>query len=331
VTRYSVLTPAGTGAIAVVAVRGPGAWDATRRHFRPSGKPLPESPVLHSTRFGTLGDGAGDEVVIAVTAVSPEVSVEIQCHGGPQVVRMVAGLLEQAGCVRAKWWELSDGDPELLRLLAAAPTLRNAAIILDQLHGAYGRAVMSRDPLTLERLRQLAPVGRHLVVPWDVVLVGVPNAGKSSLVNALAGFQRSIVTATPGTTRDIVRVELAFDGVPVRLTDTAGLRDTPDELEAEGVRRATASAASADLTIEVIDGTAPCRVDLPPSARTLAVWNKADLAAPPSGFDGVIVSAVTGDGLRGLISAVVNRLEPLTPVPGEAVPYGRFADELAVS
>ena len=323
-TRYALLTPAGTGAIAVVAVSGPAAWEVVRRHFTPAGTPLPESPNLHATRFGTF---AGDEVVVAVTAVSPEVAVEVQCHGGPQVVRMIAELLEADGCVRADWWELAD-DSELLRLLAAAPTLRNAAILLDQLHGAYYRAAAS--PENRERLRQLAPVGWHLVTPWDVVLVGVPNAGKSSLVNALAGYQRSIVTATPGTTRDAVRVELAFDGVAVRLTDTAGLRDTPDELEAEGVRRATAAAASADLAIEVIDGTAPTRVGRPPGTPVLSVWNKSDLAAPPADFEGVAVSAVTGDGLRALMAAIVARLEPVPPTPGEAVPYGRFAADFGL-
>ena len=94
-TRYAVLTPPGTGAIAVVVVRGPDAWAVMRRRFRPAGMPLPEVPALHAVSFGTLGDGAGDEVVVAVKKVSPVVAVEVHCHGGPQVVRMLSNLLRK--------------------------------------------------------------------------------------------------------------------------------------------------------------------------------------------------------------------------------------------
>ena len=213
-------------------------------------------------------------------------------------------------------------------LLAQAPTLRNAAILLDQHHGAFKAALAavqadldSNDRLAafgrLERLRELAPVGAHLVTPWEVVLAGPPNAGKSSLMNALAGYQRSVVTAVPGTTRDAVRVELALDGVAVRLTDTAGLRDTADSLEAEGVRRAEALMASADLVLRLIDGADPVAPPASHAARTLVIWNKADLAYPPPNFPHAVqVSAATGQGLRELISRVVATLEPVQPSTG---------------
>ena len=320
-TRYAVLTPPGTGAIAVIAVSGPDAWPLVSRRFRPAGKPLTQSPTLHAVRLGTLGDGAGDEVVVAVTQVAPAVTVEVHCHGGPQVVRMLCELLAAEGCQRAGWSELArdDGfDAAVLPLLAAAPTVRNASILLDQYHGAFRDAV--RTPgVDLERLRQLAPVGAHLVTPWDVVLVGAPNAGKSSLVNAIAGYQRSVVTPIAGTTRDAVRVEIAIDGVAVRLTDTAGLRDTSDPLEAEGVRRATGLMGSADLAVYVLDGTDHAPI---PDGVTFVVWNKADLVAAPPGVLGV--SATTGQGVRELLTRIVATLEPLQPLPGEAVPYGRY-------
>lgn len=96
-TRVAVLTPAGTGAIATVAVTGPRAWDIARRHFRPaSGKSLPETPELHRFWFGKLADG--DEVVLAVKAVGPEPAVEVHCHGGRRVVRWVVELF--LGCGR---------------------------------------------------------------------------------------------------------------------------------------------------------------------------------------------------------------------------------------
>ena len=327
-TRYAVLTPPGTGAIAVLAVSGPDAWPLILRRFRPVGKPLAESPTLHAVRLGTLGDGAGDEVVVAVTQVAPAVTVEVHCHGGPQVVRMLCGLLDAEGCQQAEWWQVARGDgfdAAVLPLLAAAPTVRNASILLDQYHGAFRDAVRSQK-IDLERLRQLAPVGAHLVTPWDVVLVGAPNAGKSSLMNAIAGYQRSVVTPIAGTTRDAVRVELAIDGVAVRLVDTAGLRDTSDALEAEGVRRATGLMASADLNVYVVDGTDPAPV---PPGVTFAIWNKADLVAAPPGV--LAVSATTGQGVRELLTRIVATLEPVQPSPGEAVPYGRCCAALGQS
>ena len=324
-TRYAVLTPPGTGAIAVLAVSGPDAWPLVVHHFRPAGKPLTQSPTLHAVRLGTLGDGAGDEVVVAVTQVAPAVTVEVHCHGGPQVVRMLCELLAAEGCHRVEWYALTGGDgfdAAVLPLIAAAPTVRNAAILLDQYHGALRDAVRSPD-VDLERLRQLAPVGAHLVTPWDVVVVGAPNAGKSSLVNAIAGYQRSVVTPIAGTTRDAVRVEIAIDGVAVRLTDTAGLRDTADPFEAEGVRRATGLMATADLAVYVLDGTDPAPV---PEGVGLVVWNKADLVAAPQGVLGV--SATTGQGVRELLSRIVATVEPVQPLPGEAVPYGEYCAAL---
>lgn len=139
---------------------------------------------------------------------------------------------------------------------------------------------------------------------WAAIL-GAPNAGKSSLLNALAGRDAAIVSATAGTTRDVVEVRLELSGVPVLLADTAGLRDTADEIEAEGVRRARRRAEEADLVIAVF------AADVPPDAGTLAmvapgvvvVANKTDLAPPPEAIGGVAalgVSARSGAGLEAL-------------------------------
>src|SRR6185369_14624432 len=138
-------------------------------------------------------------------------------------------------------WPLVTGS--IRDRLAHAPTLRTASILLDQLHGAFERGVTrildllatnpeaAREPL--RELARYAPIGRHLVEPWKVVVAGAPNVGKSSLVNALAGFQRAVVSDIAGTTRDVVSVPVAFDGWPVELTDTAGLREA-EGLEAAG-------------------------------------------------------------------------------------------------
>ncbi|MCI0756800.1 tRNA uridine-5-carboxymethylaminomethyl(34) synthesis GTPase MnmE [Teichococcus vastitatis] len=135
-----------------------------------------------------------------------------------------------------------------------------------------------------------------------VAILGAPNAGKSSLLNALAGREAAIVSARAGTTRDVVEVRLDLGGVPVWLADTAGLRDTPDEIEAEGVRRARRRAEEADLLLAVFAS------DVPPDAATLAlvtpetlvVANKCDLAPPPSGLPALAVSAMTGQGMEAL-------------------------------
>ena len=139
---------------------------------------------------------------------------------------------------------------------------------------------------------------------WAAIL-GAPNAGKSSLLNALAGREAAIVSARAGTTRDVVEVRLDLGGVPVWLADTAGLRETADEIEAEGVRRAQRRAEEADLVIAVF------AADQAPDAATLAlvapgvvvVANKTDLAPVPQRIGGLVplgVSAREGTGLEAL-------------------------------
>ncbi|MBA4066293.1 MAG: hypothetical protein C0501_21770 [Isosphaera sp.] len=326
-TRVAVLTPPGTGAIATVAVSGPRAWEFARRLFRPAGQPLPDAPDLHRFRFGRLGDGAGDEVILAVTR--PD-AVEVHCHGGRRVVRWVVEQFLALGATEpAPAPGQTPGD-----LLQFAPTLRTASILLDQLHGAFATAVRRaldllgpgprhcgafNDAFALVRdLARFAPVGRHLVDPWKVVVAGPPNVGKSSLVNALAGYQRAVVSPVAGTTRDAVRVQLAFDGWPVELTDTAGLRDA-DGLEAEGIERARRALAAADLVLWVGDDTRPPVAQAVGARGWVKVWNKADLlVGPPPGLG---VSALTGAGVPDLVAAVVRRLVPDPPPPGAAVPY----------
>jgi tRNA modification GTPase len=327
----SLLTPPGAGAIATVEVCGPRAWEFARQLFRPAGKPLPESPELHRFWFGKLGDGAGDEVILAACGET----LEIHCHGGRRVVRWVIEQFLALGCNERE----ASPSGSLLKLLSHAPTLRTASILLDQLHGAFDTEVRrilglidadpGTDPGELGEVRKFAPVGRHLIEPWKVVVAGPPNVGKSSLVNALAGYQRAVVSEVAGTTRDAVTVPLAFDGWPVELTDTAGLRDA-EGLEAAGIDRAKRVLAEADVVLWVLDGSDPnpvwADVDIP-APRILAVINKADLPNAWSRDDvgdawGILhVSAATGAGIPVLVAEIVRRLVPFPPPPGGAVPY----------
>ncbi|WP_439626463.1 GTPase [Gemmata sp.] len=321
-TLVSLLTPNGVGAIATVEVHGPRAWELARTLFRPAGKPLPGAPELHRFWFGTLGEGAGDEVILAATGES---RVEVHCHGGRRVVRWVIDQFLASGVCEPP----EVGDPQSLgggtppaRLLQLAPTLRTAGVLLDQLHGAFEVAVRqvlaSPDLAGLQELRRFANVGRHLVTPWKVAIAGPPNVGKSSLVNSLAGYQRTVVSDVPGTTRDAVSVQLAFDGWPVELTDTAGLRDA-EGLEAEGIERARRVLAEADLVVWVMDGSAAPVAEAGGSPGSLPLWNKADLATEP--LIGLAVSATTGQGIPELVAAIVSRFVPDPPPPGAAVPY----------
>jgi tRNA modification GTPase len=185
-------------------------------------------------------------------------------------------------------------------------------------------------------------LGMHLTAPWRVVLTGRTNVGKSSLINSIAGFQRSIVSQQPGTTRDVVTTTTAIDGWPVELADTAGLRDAESELESAGVELATQTLAGADLVIVVHDVSEPLhdRIDEWVSdilakasmrPRVIRVLNKIDVLAEthprPLDFDQHRASALTGEGIAELIAAIGRALVPRAPEPGFAVPF--LAEQVA--
>jgi tRNA modification GTPase len=160
--------------------------------------------------------------------------------------------------------------------------------------------------------------GERLRDGYVVVLAGPPNAGKSTLFNAIARREAAIVSPHAGTTRDAIEVQLELDGLPVTLVDTAGLRSTTDPVETEGVARAIARAAAADLVLLLrARGSAPTAPP-PTQAAVLAVQTMADL--PTDGIDreALVVSALTGAGLDALIAAIVTHARDAMAV-GEAV------------
>jgi tRNA modification GTPase len=350
-TYAACLTPAGAGALATLAVRGPAAWEIVRTLFqRPGGAALPEVPEAGGVWVGRFGESVGrDDVVLAVTRGGAAPWVELHCHGGREVVRLLLEVLAGRGVETVAWQECESRsgavplDVELLEALGRAPTARTAAILLDQHAGAFAAAVgdavaaLGRGDTAaacelLGRLDARAAVGKHLTEPWRVAVAGAPNVGKSSLVNALAGFQRSVVSPAPGTTRDVVTTVISVDGWPVELADTAGLRAAPGELERQGVERAQAAAAGADLCLWVVDASAaPAWPDANlPGVRT--VINKVDLPAAwdlAAAGDAARVSAATGAGLPELCEALSRWLVPDPPPPGAAVPFtGPLCDSI---
>jgi tRNA modification GTPase len=156
-----------------------------------------------------------------------------------------------------------------------------------------------------------------------VVVAGPPNSGKSSLINVIVGQERAIVTDLPWTTRDHIEVPISLGGVPILLTDTAGLRETDDQVEAIGVERAGHLIEAADVVAWL---GAPA--DRPPSARVILVHAKADVAGPaPQGS--IAVSATTGEGLKGLVDAVAAEASSLLPAEDAIALNRRQADCIA--
>ena len=352
-THVVELTPPGRGAVAVVLVTGREAQNALDRCFHTvSGRPLSEAPPGRIT-LGRWNAPDGEEVVACRRSAD---QFEIHCHGGVAAVGAVVGRLLEQGCQRMSWQEWlrqTSRDPIQVAAriaLAEATTTRTAAILLDQYHGALRTAIQqlaacvaagdwAQAVATLDAVAAHRDVGLHLTSPWRVVLAGPTNVGKSSLINALAGFERAIVSYQPGTTRDVVTTITAIDGWPVELADTAGLRETGDALESAGIELATARVAKADLVVVVYDAseTSAQRTGhdvfvesliscLLPTVRRLRVINKIDLIPnsdrsrfAPSGR--ILASALTGEGIADLVTAIGRELVPAAPPAGTAVPF----------
>lgn len=339
----AVLTPLGRGAVATVRWCGPADFvdEAARPLFRAaSGQSLSAQP-LHRIVYGQWGTAATEDVVVCRTA---EDELEIHCHGGVAAVRRIAGDLVAAGAREISWYvqqtERTSGlEAELQTALSRASTRRTAEILLEQLtEGLLARARSwrtlnwtdddrRRAAEAIDEMLRCESFGRHLVEPWRIVLTGRPNVGKSSLINTLLGYQRAIVFDQPGTTRDVVTGETAFEGWPVVLADTAGLRETDEQLEAVGVARARKAAAGADLVLVLIDVSQSATPEdyalLAGHPEAVIVAHKTDLpdrwGAPwPAGAQPV--SSVTGAGVTELQRHLIARLIPETPPPGAALP-----------
>ena len=192
-----------------------------------------------------------------------------------------------------------------------------------------------------EKLLAALPAGAALRNGVSIVLAGRPNSGKSSLLNLLAGRDRAIVSDIPGTTRDTVECDAVIRGIPVHLTDTAGLRESSDTVEKLGVERSRRSIAGARIVLWLLDLASPeleaetAELVRSAPAGTVAVWNKIDLAPGkkppelPKRFPVVRISARTGENLEGLYDAVMDRLfRDGRPELPEIAPNARAGREL---
>jgi len=274
---------------------------------------------------------AGAEPIDEVVVRRRGRHAEINLHGGPEAARAALALLQAQGAALAPptegpgesfdpahpRWDNPAIGTEMLEALPLARSTLAAAAVTHQWSGGLsqlartilsgqtcgdGRGVRDAAAECLSAAAGLATMER-LLHPAEVVLAGPPNAGKSTLANVLVGRQVSIVHTRPGTTRDWVRELALLDGVPIWLTDTAGLWDVSEGIDAEAVRRAHARAGQAQLVLLLSAGT---KADLPAwwqADNVIRIAGKCDVLSPAR--DAICaVSAVTGQGMDELRKAI---------------------------
>lgn len=340
-TVVARLTPSGRAALATLGILGPSAASIADQLFRSqSGRKLANAPTNRHW-YGQFGASLEDDVVARLARRDPVEEVHIHGHGGPALVRALLDAISSLGALEVSAWEylaragLSEVQIEAARALAECSTARAAAILLDQYQGALDRELTDiaagangwreRTRTLLERSR----IGLRLVSGWRVAFVGPTNAGKSSLVNALAGYERAIVTDIPGTTRDVLSTAIALEGWPVELLDGPGFRSDANEIERAGHANMKAALASVDLLVLVQDTSRPVDASarewlivrkpdfvVGTKADLVAAWSQAELA----GLDRR-VSARTEAGVRELGVEIAARLIPDSLQIGAPVPF----------
>ena len=265
-----------------------------------------------------------------------EAIADLIASGTEQQARLAARSLEGAFAKRVQ--QLLDGLTRARAYLEA--TLDFPDEDVDQATVDDTDSKLTELLQNLDVLLATAERGERLRDGLLVVLAGAPNAGKSSLLNALTETDRAIVTPIPGTTRDLLHADVQIDGLPLRVVDTAGLRLSADPIEQEGVRRAREQIDRADLVLWIIDdaGADPASTppaDLPPQIPVLRVRNKIDLSGRAAGEDreadhGVVIacSATTGAGLDALRRALVRQAGLGVDTGGEFSARRRHLDAL---
>ncbi|MDR2658239.1 MAG: tRNA uridine-5-carboxymethylaminomethyl(34) synthesis GTPase MnmE [Oscillospiraceae bacterium] len=250
------------------------------------------------------------------------------------VMRLIGARGEAAA--RAAVRQLAGGASRFVKevtdeLITALAGIEAALDFPDEIEEQETAArVADLSELLAHKLMQASDprAGRVLDDGLDAVIAGPPNAGKSSLLNALLEEDRAIVHSAPGTTRDVLTAEMTVAGLRVRLSDTAGLRETVDPVESIGVNRARARLANADLVLMMIDAAVPFEADglraaaSAPLDRMIILLNKCDIgvAADESAFDTIApdvprlrVSAKTGEGLGAVRDLIAKRALALAP------------------
>lgn len=365
-TVAAILTGASRAAVATIAVRGPDASQIVLAAFDSVG---PGAIQTGQVRYGIWhgGDqaGIGESVVVSRNSDCEVEDViaqswEVHCHGGAvaagrildDLIRLGADVVDPWNFGNTSVQEQANWLSEANEVLSRTVSVRTAAVALAQVRGAMeefvsesmrriheldasNTAVVADIALQASQILRFSSLGLHLSTPWRVVLAGPPNVGKSSLINALVGYQRSITVDMPGTTRDVLEAQTVIDGWPVRLSDTAGIRDDAESaIETAGIESAKQELQSADLILWVQDASETMTTssdDLYEFAYkpTIQILNKIDRVYGNSdlhwqelsgGVQGIRTSATTGVGIDELRQAISNRLVPEVPCSGAPIP-----------
>ena len=370
-TIAAVATGNAVTALGIIRISGDRAVEITDKIFKPAGgTPLKEAPsgkLVYGKLFGENGellDLCLAQICRAPGSITGENYAELQCHGSPVVLKAAIETLCANGARIALPGEytkraflngkMSLTEAEAVIDLIEAETSDCAANAAGQLAGAVSRKNEDIEDFVLDEYRAAISgsisVIRALLSTFErgslmkngipAVIVGKPNAGKSSLLNALLGYDRAIVTDIPGTTRDTIEEKIKFGAVTLLLSDTAGIRDTQDTVEKLGVGRSLKAAENAELIIAVIDGnnslTAEDKKVLETAERApkaIIAVSKTDLTdkpvMPESPLPKVCISSVTGEGIEEL-SAEIEKLFPMPQVPaGEIITNLRQKEALA--
>lgn len=353
--RFQVVTASGPGAVAVIQLTSnsdhTSAW---LRHKIGSGS-LTGSASASDRGMCTgrihYGRWNGEDLVIVRTSES---TFEIQCHGGRIAINRIRDDLQDAGAIETKagdqenkWMLQEQIEREIERRLPTARSRKIAGLILAQATNSLHDDLRELKSVPAEsdsgisirkRLVRWQNVADHLSEPWRVVLAGFPNVGKSSLLNAVAGMERSIVYDQPGTTRDIVEVDTVIDGWSFRFVDTAGIRmeGAAEQIEAFGIQQSYLAASQCDVLCLVVDDRPESQAsiehlmssNLP--QHTVVVRNKCDLAmdadttqsagSPFAALPRMHVSASTGYGLGELLQWIKLAMVPEEPTEETAIP-----------
>lgn len=335
--QAAVITPRGRGAVATWSINGPTSiWEKL-----PFVSAVSFSPVDQPLGRILFGLWHGEKVVL--TRVG-ETEWELHCHGGSAAIARIQSDLEQIDCRIQSWQEMVGQNQSLLESEFQIATtqavtwktteflLRHSALqLLQRLQDWQQRLQNSPTNTTpiANECRQILSwqgFGRRLIQPALVVLAGAPNVGKSSLLNRLAGYERAIVQNQPGTTRDVVGVDIVLEGFPITLTDTAGLRVTEDQLESMGISRAQDVLQKADLILHLVDvSSAPSEEEARfathyPDAVTILHKCDTPLHAGRTSSSGFLVSSLTGAGIDPLIASIMSRLIPAYPSSDDLFP-----------
>ena len=332
------LTPPGRSAIATIQAGGFASVQEFDRYFRSAAnKSIAEYP-LGRIVFGnwTNLDGSSEELVVVRVSDS---EIQIHCHGGSLPIQVILESLAEIGFSttgnsQATVGETVRFDEELKAGLLNAPTRKIANLFMSLTHDGIQNTIAgwiaeleshpdsdsSRIIRRIGELRQTFAVGQFLVRPARIVLAGSPNVGKSSLNNQILGYDRSIILDKPGTTRDVVSARTTIDGWSFEFSDTAGLRQTTEQIEAEGIQFAIERIQRADLIVLVYSaenglvGIEEQKQALEEqlgsySGPTLSVINKVDLLGDQEVPDGkdpdtVLTQAVSGTGIDNLMQRI---------------------------